>query len=110
MDQSSDWPAEAMMINQQYLLLALALILMITNCLGAFFSLRRNFLSKHRSEQGTAASLDAAFRWSRGFRRFAVVEGALIVLLLVGAMVIDARSIAALVFPGSIISVLRSIF
>jgi hypothetical protein len=69
------------MLRQNYLLLILALILLLTNLLGAIFTIRRNHLAKRQQlEHAEGTILQAGFGWAGIYGRLATTQGFLIIL------------------------------
>lgn len=71
-----------MRIDHQYLLFALALILVATNCVGAAFTLRRNFLERNQPTRGTRPPSAVGFGWAKTYGRLALAQGVGVVLAL----------------------------
>jgi hypothetical protein len=90
-----------MTLRHEYLLLALAIILLVTNCLGASFTTKRNLFEKKRRAYGSGASLDVTFGWTKIYGRLAVAQGVAVML---------ALSATAINFSRSIVALLRSLF
>jgi hypothetical protein len=90
-----------MTLGHEYLLLALALVLLMTNCLGAIFTIRRNRLEKGPQTLGPSTSLDVSFGWVKIYGRLAIAQGAAVVLAL-GATAVS--------FSHSIFELVRSLF
>ena len=88
-----------MTLRHEYLLLALAIIYLVTNCLGASFTIKRNLFEKKRHAYGT--SLEVTFGWTRIYGRLAVDQGVAVML---------ALSATAINFSRSIVALLRSLF
>jgi hypothetical protein len=86
------------MINQQYLLFALALILMITNCLGAIFTIRRNRLEQASQQRQSPvdSGMSISFGWARIYGRFAVAQAVAVALALSATVANFSHSIVQL--------------
>ncbi len=85
------------MIDQQYLLFALALILMITNCLGAVFTIRRNWLEKGRQHDSSAgSSVSVSLGWAKIYGRLAVAQAVAVALALSATVANFSHSIVQL--------------
>jgi hypothetical protein len=58
-----DGAEAAVMIRQDHLMLLLAVVLLVTNFLGAAFTIRRNYLQKRRKLSPGQSSVPLLTRW-----------------------------------------------
>ena len=69
------------MLRQDYLLLFLAVILLVTNLLGAIFTIKRNhFLRRKEAEEIESTFLAAGLSWAEIYGRLATAQGFLVIL------------------------------
>jgi hypothetical protein len=57
LDRCSDGKVNAMSLNQSYVLLAVAIVVALTNFLGAYFAVRRNRAKRNKPQTGLTRSL-----------------------------------------------------
>ena len=90
------------MIRHDYVLLALAFVLLATNCLGAGFTIKKTYFTS-RAQQTENEGLSAGIKsgWTGIYGRLAVAQGISVVAVL-GA--------AAIIFSHQIVEFLRSLF
>lgn len=77
-----------MTIRHDYLILALAMTLLVTNCLGAAFTIKRNYLrAKKEREHGEGTFSEVTFGWAGIYGRLAVTQGILVVLIILATAI-----------------------
>jgi len=99
-------------IRHDYLMLVLAVTLLVTNCLGAAFTIKQNYLrTKQVREHGEGTFSQVTFGWAGIYGRFAVAQRILVVLAMVATVIIvvheNSVGFAVVAMP---INILHSLF
>lgn len=85
-----------MTLPQSYMLLALAIILLIANCLGAAFTIKRNGLGANRVPSGSGASR-LSLGWSKTYGRLAIAQGILVVVAVAATAITSPQLLTAFI-------------
>jgi hypothetical protein len=74
-------------LSQNYLMLALAVVLLIANCVGAAFTIRRNRATSAAGGSGRGARA-LSFGWSKIYGRFAIAQGIVVVIAIAATAIL----------------------
>jgi len=78
------------------MLLALAIILLIANCLGAAFTIKRNGLGANGVPSGSGASR-LSLGWSKTDGRLAIAQGILVVVAVAATAITSPQLLTAFI-------------